>query len=113
MNFLRKNIYNPLSISLAFLFLVSILFATLWILVPPPPRTIELVTGFPTGLYQQFGEKLQSELAQEGVSLKLRTTGGTIDNLALINDPNSGVDFAMVQGGSMNAVLLIAHKISL
>jgi TRAP transporter TAXI family solute receptor len=99
MNFLRKNIYNPLSIGLAFLLLVSILFATLWILVPPPPRTIELVTGFPTGLYQQFGEKLQSELAQEGVSLKLRTTGGTIDNLALINDPNSGVDFAMVQGG--------------
>ncbi|CAM3638614.1 TAXI family TRAP transporter solute-binding subunit [Polynucleobacter arcticus] len=99
MHFIRKNIYNPLAVGVAFAVLAAIIFATLWILIPPPPRSIELATGFPTGLYQQFGEKLQSSLSQEGVSLKLRTTGGTSDNLALINDPNSGVDFAMVQGG--------------
>ena len=99
MNFIRKNIYNPVAVVIAFLVLVVVLFATLWVLVPPPPRSIELATGFPTGLYQQFGEKLQSELAKEGISLKLRTTGGTSDNLALLKDANSGVDFAMVQGG--------------
>jgi TRAP-type uncharacterized transport system substrate-binding protein len=99
MNFIRKNIYNPIAVGIAFLGLVALLFATLWVLVPPPPRSIELATGFPTGLYQQFGEKLQSELAQEGISLKLRTTGGTSDNLVLLKDPHSGVDFAMVQGG--------------
>ena len=99
MDFIRKNIYNPLAVGIAFLVLVAILFATLWVLVPPPPRSIELATGFPTGLYQKFGEKLQAELAREGVSLKLRTTGGTSDNLALLSNPDSGVDFAMVQGG--------------
>lgn len=99
MNFIRKNIYNPVAVAIAFLILVVILFATLWVLVPPPPRSIELATGFPTGLYQQFGEKLQSELAEQGVSMKLRTTGGTGDNLALLSDQYSGVDFAMVQGG--------------
>jgi len=99
MNFIRKNIHNPVAVVIAFLILVGILFATLWVLVPPPPRSIELATGFPTGLYQKFGEKLQSELAEEGISLKLRTTGGTTDNLALLKDPNSGVDFAMIQGG--------------
>ena len=99
MDFIRKNIYNPLAVGIAFLILVAILFATLWVLVPPPPRSIELATGFPTGLYQEFGKKLQAELAQEGVSLKLRTTGGTSDNLALLSSPDSGVDFAMVQGG--------------
>ena len=99
MEFIRKNIYNPLAVGIAFLILVAILFATLWVLVPPPPRSIELATGFPTGLYQEFGKKLQAELAQEGVSLKLRTTGGTSDNLALLSSPDSGVDFAMVQGG--------------
>ncbi|QWE25785.1 C4-dicarboxylate ABC transporter substrate-binding protein [Polynucleobacter sp. AP-Elch-400A-B2] len=99
MNFIRKNIYNPAAVAIAFLGLVALLFATLWVLVPPPPRSIELATGFPTGLYQKFGEKLQSELAEEGISLKLRTTGGTSDNLTLLKDPHSGVDFAMVQSG--------------
>jgi TRAP-type uncharacterized transport system substrate-binding protein len=99
MNFIRKNIYNPIAVAITFLILVAMLFATLWVLVPPPPRSIELATGFPTGLYQQFGEKLQSELAEQGVSMKLRTTGGTGDNLALLSDQYSGVDFAMVQGG--------------
>jgi TRAP transporter TAXI family solute receptor len=99
MNFIRKNIYNPIVFGTAFLALVAILFATLWVLVPPPPRSIELATGFPTGLYQQFGERLQGELAEEGISLRLRTTGGTGDNLALLNDPHSGVDFAIIQGG--------------
>ena len=99
MDFIRKNIYNPLAVGIAFLILVAILFSTLWFMVPPPPRSIELATGFPTGLYQKFGERLQSELAEQGVSMKLRTTGGTGDNLALLADENSGVDFAMVQGG--------------
>ena len=99
MDFIRKNIYNPLAVGIAFLILVAILFSTLWVLVPPPPRSIELATGFSTGLYQKFGEKLQSELAEQGVSMKLRTTGGTGDNLALLADENSGVDFAMIQGG--------------
>jgi TRAP transporter TAXI family solute receptor len=99
MDFIRKNIYNPLAVGIAFLILVAILFSTLWVLVPPPPRSIELATGFPSGLYQKFGERLQSELAQQGVSMKLRTTGGTGDNLDLLADENSGVDFAMVQGG--------------
>lgn len=96
---MRKLIYNPIAIAVAFLAIVAILFATLWILIPPPPRSIELATGFPTGLYQMFGERLQSELKEEGVSLKLRTTGGSADNLELLRDPHSGVDFAIVQGG--------------
>lgn len=96
---MRKLIYNPIAIAVAFLALVAILFATLWILIPPPPRSIELATGFPTGLYQMFGEKLQGELKEEGVSLKLRTTGGSAENLSLLSDPHSGVDFAIVQSG--------------
>ena len=99
MNFIRKNIYNPIAVGATFFVLVALLSSTLWVLVPPPPRSIELATGFPTGLYQKFGERLQSELAEQGVSMKLRTTGGTGDNLALLSDQNSGVDFAMVQGG--------------
>ena len=99
MNFFKKQIYNPLAITGAFFVLLTILFGVLWILVPPPPKSIEMATGFPTGLYYQFGERLKTELASDGVNLDVRSTGGTIDNLNLLNDPKSGVDFAMVQGG--------------
>ena len=99
MNFFKRQIYNPLALLASFFMLLIILFGVLWILVPPPPKSIELATGFPTGLYYQFGERLKTELATDGVSLKVRSTGGTIDNLTLLNDPKSGVDFAMVQGG--------------
>jgi len=99
MHSLKKHLYNPWAIGLSFLLLLSILFGVLWILIPPPPKSIEMATGFPTGLYYQFGERLKSELHQEGVALQVKATGGTLDNLALLSDPKSGVTFAMVQGG--------------
>ena len=102
MNFFKKQIYNPLALAASFFALLIILFGVLWILVPPPPKSIEMATGFPTGLYYQFGERLKAELSKDGVNLKVRSTGGTIDNPGLLNDPKSGVDFAMIQGGVAN-----------
>ena len=96
---IKRHLYSPIAIGSVFLALLIIAFGLLWILIPPPPKVIDMATGFPTGLYYQFGERLKTELAQEGVKLDLMTTGGTVDNLALLNEPNSGVDFAMVQGG--------------
>ena len=102
MNFIKRQIYNPLALAAAFFALLIILIGVLWILIPPPPKSIEIATGFPTGLYYQFGERLKADLSKEGVNLKVRSTGGTLDNLALLKDPKSGVDFAMVQGGVAN-----------
>ena len=99
MGSIKKHIYNPIAILSAFIGLLVVLFGILWVLIPPPPKVIDMATGFPTGLYYQFGERLKTELAQEGVTLNVRATGGTMDNLSLLSDPNSGVDFAMVQGG--------------
>jgi len=99
MNFFKKQMYNPVAIALGFCGLLAFIFGILWILVPPPPKSIEVATGFPTGLYYQFAERLKSELAKDGVQLNVKATGGTIDNLALLSDPKSGVNFAMIQGG--------------
>ena len=99
MNSLKKYLYNPFAIAIGFCVLLISIFAVLWILVPPPPKAIEMATGFPTGLYYQFGERLKKEVATDGVNLEVKATGGTIDNLALLNDPKSGVKFAMIQGG--------------
>jgi len=99
---IKKHFYTPWAIALSFLLLFAGLFAVLWILIPPPPKTIEMATGFPTGLYYQFGERLKTELKKEGVNLQNKATGGTLDNLKLLSDPKSGVGFAMIQGGVAN-----------
>jgi len=56
MNLLRKQLYNPIAIGVAIILLIAALFGVLWVLVPPPPKTIEMATGFPTGLYYHFGD---------------------------------------------------------
>jgi TRAP transporter TAXI family solute receptor len=99
MKSITRHLYNPIAITAAFFAVLIVIFGVLWILIPSPPKVIEMATGFPTGLYYQFGERLKTELAEEDVKLDLITTGGTVDNLALLNEPNSRVDFAMVQGG--------------
>lgn len=99
MRSLKKYLYNPWAIALGFCTLLTILFGILWILIPPPPKSFEMATGFPSGLYYQFGQNLKTELAKENVELKVRVTGGTLDNLALLSDPDSEVEFAMIQSG--------------
>ena len=99
MNSLKRHLYNPTAILLSFLVLLIAVFAVLWILTPPPPKSIKMATGLPNGLYYQFGERLKYELAKEGVTLELVETGGSVDNLRLLSGPKSDVDFAIVQGG--------------
>lgn len=66
---------------------------------PAPPRRIVLATGRADGAYHQFGLRYQAALAREGVTVVLRPTSGSVENLRLLADPASGVSVAFVQGG--------------
>src|SRR6516164_161350 len=59
--------------------------ATIWVLGPRlaiPPRTITLATGPEGGGYAELGPQYQRILARNGITLRLLTTGGDVDNLA-------------------------------
>lgn len=71
---------------------------------PAPPRRIVLATGRPDGAYHQFGLRYQAELAREGITVDLRPTSGSVENVRLLANPASGVDVAFVQGGSVAVV---------
>ena len=88
------KIYVPITLLIVAGFVVT------WQFVDPaPPKTITIATGSPEGAYHDFAQRYAKELAQKGLKLKLRPTAGAGENLALINDPRSGVDIAFVQGG--------------
>jgi TRAP transporter TAXI family solute receptor len=99
MNLLYQLASRPAILVSVLTGLIAALFAGIWFILPQPPQTLTIVTGFSDGLYSQFANHLKIELAKEKITLQIRNTGGSVDNLALINDPNSGIDLAIVQSG--------------
>ena len=99
MNLLYQLASRPAILVSVLTGLIAALFAGIWFILPQPPQTLTIATGFPDGLYSQFANHLRTELAKEKITLQIRNTGGSVDNLALINDPNSGIDLAIVQSG--------------
>jgi TRAP transporter TAXI family solute receptor len=67
---------------------------------PAPPRTIVIATGHKDGAYFLFAEHYREILAREGVTLEIRSTAGSVENIHLLEDQSSGVDIAFVQGGT-------------
>jgi TRAP transporter TAXI family solute receptor len=66
---------------------------------PAPPRKISIGTGSPKGAYFAFGKKYSELFAKENISLKVKTTAGSAENLKLLLLEKDGVDIAFVQGG--------------
>ena len=99
MNLLYQLASRPAILVSVLMGLIAALFTGIWFILPQPPQTLTIATGFPDGLYSQFANHLKTVLAKEKITLQIRNTGGSVDNLALINDPNSGIDLAIVQSG--------------
>ncbi len=66
---------------------------------PAPPNKFVISTGYKTGAYHLFGEQYRQLLAKEKITVELRTSTGSVDNLKRLLDPDSGVDVALIQGG--------------
>lgn len=65
---------------------------------PPPPETIVIATGGPAGAYAVMAERYQAVMARRGVTLEIRNTAGSVENLQLLRD--NEVDVAFLQGGT-------------
>jgi TRAP-type uncharacterized transport system substrate-binding protein len=79
---------------------IALLAVAYWVLDPNPPAKVVLATGTEQGAYAAFGARYAQVLKGYGVTVELRSTQGSGENLRLLRDPKSGVDIAFVQGGS-------------
>jgi TRAP-type uncharacterized transport system substrate-binding protein len=71
-----------------------------WLLDPAPPRHVVLATGQDQGAYAEFGKRYVQILRENGITVRLRTTAGAAENIALLRQPGGDVDIALVQGGA-------------
>lgn len=67
---------------------------------PAPPKVVTLATGQENSAYEVLGKRYAAALARQGITVKLRRTEGSMENLRRLQDPDSGVDIAFVQSGS-------------
>lgn len=86
------------------LVVVAAAFVVAWAFVKPaPPRHFVIATGRPDGAYYQVALRYRDLLAREGITVGVRATTGSLENVRLLADPASEVEVAFVQGGVLDA----------
>jgi TRAP transporter TAXI family solute receptor len=67
----------------------------------PPPKAIRIATGAKNGAYYTFGQEYARLLKNDGISLEVVPTAGSVENFELLK--KGTVSLALVQGGSATA----------
>ena len=66
---------------------------------PAPPSTIVMSTGGVDGAYHRFAGRYAAALAEDGITLELQNSAGSVENIERLTDEKSPVELALVQGG--------------
>jgi TRAP-type uncharacterized transport system substrate-binding protein len=78
-----------------------------WTLVhlaePAPPKVVVMSTGPLDGAYHAYALRYKAYLARYGITLELRTSAGSVENLDRLKARKDGVSLALIQGGIANA----------
>ena len=92
--------FSPALASAVALFLGFLcLLAVVWVVKSAPPRTLVMTTGPEGSSFQRWAVSYQKALAKHGVTLEIRPSGGSLDNLKRLQSPVEGVDIGFVAGG--------------
>lgn len=75
---------------------------------PAPPSRVTMSTGGPDGAYHRFAQRYAETLAENGITLELQTSAGTVENIARLTSPedpeaDGTVEVALVQSGVASA----------
>lgn len=66
---------------------------------PAPPGEFVITTGSEAGAYHLYAQRYAEALARERITVKTRTSSGSVENLKRLVDAESGVSVAFIQGG--------------
>ncbi|HSB81301.1 MAG TPA: TAXI family TRAP transporter solute-binding subunit [Candidatus Methylomirabilis sp.] len=89
------RVYGPMLVLTLVGFAVAFYFVK-----PAPPTHLVIATGRTDGAYYVFALRYRELLARRGITLEVRATSGSVENIQLLEDPSKGVDVAFVQGGT-------------
>jgi TRAP-type uncharacterized transport system substrate-binding protein len=81
----------------------AVFFVAFQYVEPAPPSRTVMTAGGAQGAYFANAQKYKAKLAKSGIELDVKTSAGTLENLARLSDPKSGVQIGFVQGGLADA----------
>jgi TRAP-type uncharacterized transport system substrate-binding protein len=96
------NRWHLFKLIAAALCIVGVSWLALSYFIPALPSTVTMATAFKGTSFDYYGGRYRDAFARSGVKLELRETGGTEENLGLLQNPRSGVQIAFVYGGISN-----------
>jgi len=68
---------------------------------PAPPSSLSIAAGQPGGAYYSFAEQLRDRLAPQGITLQIRQSAGSLDNIKRLEQGTA--DIGYVQSGLTGA----------
>ncbi len=90
---------GPVVAVLLLLGIVAALWAAYRVLDPTPDKHLVIATGPDQGAYVEFARRYKPLLEAHGLSVELRPSQGSRQNLEWLRNPASGVQVAFVQSG--------------
>jgi TRAP transporter TAXI family solute receptor len=74
-----------------------------WLMGPACPRRVVIATGSTEGNYFASGQRYREILSEDGVTLDVRSTAGSVENKELLLSDGEEVSLAIIQGGVAGA----------
>jgi len=71
-----------------------------WFVHSAPPRELIITSGPAGSSFERFAEGYRDQLASNGVTLKIVSSQGSVENLERLEDPAYRVDIGFVQSGT-------------
>jgi TRAP-type uncharacterized transport system substrate-binding protein len=100
LGYTRRHLFIALATILC---IASISWVALAYFFPSPPSKFVIAGSFPGGHYERLAHEYKEILARSHVTVEVRTTAGAVDNLKLLQDPNSDIQIGFSQGGISNS----------
>jgi TRAP-type uncharacterized transport system substrate-binding protein len=100
LGYTRLHLFAVLVVAVA---LIAAIWIALGFVFPSPPTKVDLAGSFSGGHFQVLARRYKSILARSGVTVNIVTTGGSVENLKLLNDPKWKIPIGIMQGGVGNA----------
>lgn len=83
--------------------IVAISAAAIWLAIrliqPAPPSTLTISAGPPGSSFWNAAQHYKTILARNGITLEIRPSAGSLQNLERLSDPKESVDVGFVQSG--------------